>query len=320
LCPKPVDLRTFEFLTDRLPFGYAYNFDNYLFNKIQHINTQEIDKRADYFIANNVKKWIEGKIHFLLDQGIAYSPYKSLFGSFEFNPRIHPKLLAEFWKYIENDLIARGIKQVKITSYAECYAPKKSQLIHSTLLQAGFQVLLKAVNHHIDVSKAQLQERMHPMEIRRLIKCKKAGFKFNRENAARAGEIYDYIKRCRIEKGIEISISKKKLMDYFSEFDPFYQLFTVTDRSHILAATIAINVQRRILYSFLPASLKKYNEFSPSVMLNAGMYEYCQKSQIHQLDLGISTESDGRDQSSLIAFKERMGGEKSYKYFYQKNL
>ena len=119
-------MKTFEFLVDQLPFGYAYNFDNYLFNKIKHINTQGIEERADYFIVNNIKKRIEGKIHFLLNGDHAYSPYRSLFGAFEFSPRIHPNLLSEFWSFIEMDLQSRGIKKVRIINYADCYAEKKS--------------------------------------------------------------------------------------------------------------------------------------------------------------------------------------------------
>ena len=88
----------------------------------------------------------------------------------------------------------------------------------------------------------------------------------------------------------------------------------------LLAATITIKVHRQILYSFLPGSLRRHKHFSPTVMLNAGLYEYCKNNHFEMLDLGISTEKDGKDQRSLIAFKENIGGEKSYKYFFEKEL
>ena len=87
-----------------------------------------------------------------------------------------------------------------------------------------------------------------------------------------------------------------------------------------MAATITIKIHRHILYNFLPASLRKDKQFSPTVFLNVGLYNYCQEHQYEMLDLGISTEPDGKSQDSLIDFKEHIGGEKSYKYYFEKQL
>lgn len=313
-------LKTFEFLTDQIPFGYAFNFDNYLFNKIKHINTQGIEDRADYFIINNVKKRIEGKIHFLLKDKTAYSPYKSLFGSFEFSPRIHPNLLVEFWAFIESDLKSRNIDKVKITNFAACYNPKKAEMVLKSMDNSGFSIGMKATNHHISVGENPLEKRMHPMEKRRLAKCRNNDFSFMEEPLANGSEVYDYIHSCRNEQGLNVSVSKDKLLEYLTYFPQNYLIFSVRHKGELAAATIAIKAHRKVLYSFLPASLRKYKQYSPSVLLNVGLYEYCQNHQIEMLDLGISTEPDGKDQDSLIEFKERIGGEKSYKYFFEKKL
>jgi len=313
-------LKTFEFLVDKLPFGYSFNFDNYLFNKIKHINSQGIDERADYFIINNIKKRIEGKIHFLIKDNHAYSPYKSLFGSFEFSPRIHPNLLLEFWTFIEHDLKERGIYKIHITNYAECYSERKVEIILKTMEKSGFAIALKAVNHHINIDEAPLETRMHPMEVRRLNKCKRNGYTFQEEAKENADEIYDYLRGCRKEQNLELSITKNRFLDYIDQFPQNYPFFSVRNGDVLLAATITIKVHRQILYSFLPGSLRRHKHFSPTVMLNAGLYEYCKNNHFEMLDLGISTEKDGKDQSSLIAFKENIGGEKSYKYFFEKEL
>ena len=305
---------------DRIPFGYAFNFDNYLFNKIKHINTQGIDLRADYFVINNVKKRIEAKIHFSIRNGHAYSPYKSLFGSFEFNPRLHPNLLLEFWTYIENDLKARGITTISITNFAACYSPKKADTIQNVLSKANFSISNKAVNHHIHVSDRPLETVMHPMEIRRLNKCKKNNFSFRKETKDSALEIYEYLMECREEQGLNLSITRETLLDYINRFPGDYSIFSVRSDKRLLAATITVRVHRKILYNFLPGSLKKFKHFSPTVMLLEGLYQYCQKNNFEILDLGISTKSDGKDQPTLIKFKENMGGEKGYKYFFKKHL
>jgi len=313
-------LNTFNFLVDQIPLGYAFNFENYLFNKIRHINTQGIKERADYFIINNIKRRIEGKIHFLCYDGIAYSPYKSLFGSFEFNPRLHPNLLTEFWEFIEKDLRKRKIRRVEITNFAECYAPQKALVIKKTLENAGFSVGLKAVNHHIQIDEEPLRKRMHLMEVRRLEKCQAGDFEFVEESPDNAEEIYDYLELCRQEQGLKLSVGKEKIQEYLFLFPQYYPIFSVRKDKKILAATFAIKIHRKIIYNFLPGSLKKYKNYSPTVMLNEGLYRYCQNHQIDMLDLGISTEKDGHNQKSLIAFKERIGGEQSYKYFFEKDL
>jgi hypothetical protein len=313
-------LKTFEFLTDRLPFGYAYNFDNYLFNKIRHISTQGIDNRSDYFIVNNIKKRIEGKIHFLVKEKVAYSPYKSLFGSFEFSPRIHPNLLGEFWQYIESDLLTKGAEKVKVIHHAECYAPAKAALVRKTLEQAGFSVKLAATNHHIEVDDDPLDSIMHKMQLRRLKKCRKLEFTFQEEESGRAEEIYDFLTLCRKEQGLEPSILKTQFLHYLGEFPQSYLLFSIRDDHELLAATIAIKVHRNILYNFLPGSLRKYSQNSPTVMLNEGLYNYCQQHHIELLDLGISTLKDGTEQESLAQFKERLGAKRSEKCFYEKDL
>lgn len=313
-------MKTFEFLVDQLPFGYAYNFDNYLFNKIKHINTQGINERADYFIVNNVKKRIEGKIHFLLNEGQAYSPYQSLFGSFEFSPRIHPNLLTEFWSFVEKDLRSRGIKKVSIVHHADCYAEKKAEMVLKTMENSGFFIEMKAVNHHIKIDEPPLEDKMHTMEVRRLNKCKELGFTFQEESHDQAEIIYDYLSQCRMEQNLELSISKEKFLMYLDQFPQSYPFFSVRHKGEILAATIAIKVQRQILYSFLPGSLRIFKKYSPTVFLNEGLYKYCQEHRFEILDLGISTEKDGKDQKTLIDFKERVGGEKGYKYFFEKEL
>lgn len=313
-------MNTFDFLVDQVPFGYAFNFDNYLFNKIKHINTQGIKHRADYFIINNVRKRIEGKIHFLLQNRVAYSPYKSLFGSFEYSPHIHPNLLAEFWDFIEKDLKKREIGHVKITNFADCYSSEKATIINKTLENAHFSVSLKAANHHIRIDESPLSKRMHLMEVRRLEKCREQGFEFVEEPSRNAEEIYNYLELCRSEQGLKPSITKEKIREYLELFPQNYPIFSVRNDSEILAATFVIKVHRKILYNFLPGSLKKHKNYSPTVMLNEGLYRYCQRNQFDILDLGISTEKDGKDQKSLIAFKERMGGIKTHKYFFEKDL
>jgi hypothetical protein len=313
-------LKTYEFLVDEMPFGYVFNFENYLFNKIQHIGTQGVKDRIDFFIINNIKRNISGKIHFLLKDGVAYSPFKSLFGSLEFNNRVPPDLIFEFWQFIEQKLRKRNVHTIRITNFAECYAPKRAEIIDTTLRKSGYICILKAVNQHIPVDEQPLTIRMHPMEKKRLRKCKRNGFLFAKEPLEHTRAVFSYLHYCRKEQGLDISIDLEKFLNYTVLFPKNYFLFSVKNQDELVAATIAVRVHRRILYTFVSGSQRKYRQFSPTTMLNNGVYDYCQSNKMRIMDLGISTEQDGTDQHSLITFKERMGCEKSFKHFYSKTL
>ena len=221
---------------------------------------------------------------------------------------------------ISKDLKNRGIQRCLITNPAECYSPRKMEILKKSMEKSGFSINRKAINHHIPIEEDSLEERMHPMERRRLNKCRNAGFIFREEPIEKAEEVYNYLAQCREEQKLKLSISKEKFFSYIEEFKQNYPFFTVRDQENILAATITIKTHRKILYSFLPGSLRKFKHFSPTVMLNEGLYRYGQEHDFEMLDLGISTEDDGTDQTSLIAFKERMGGKISYKYFFEKEL
>jgi hypothetical protein len=310
----------YSFLSDQLPFGYAYNFDNFLFNKIQHINFQEVKERADYFLVNNVKKRIEGKIHFLLKDSVAHSPYRSLFGSFEFNPKLQTSLLADFTRFIEDDLGSRKIQKIRIVHPAECYSEIKAKKTEEALTRVGFQCIHQAVNHHITVDDVPLIEKIHLMEQRKLKKATNKNLQFVNEPEENADEVYEYITKCRSEQGLIPSINKAALHEYLEVFPQNYYLFTVRKGKEILAATVAVKVSRKILYNFLPANLKKFNALSPMVMLLDGLYQWASEANYEMIDLGISTLRDMRPQNDLITFKERMGGILSYKNTFEKVL
>ncbi len=278
------------------------------------------DSRVDFFMVNNVRKRVEAKVHFLIDKNIAFSPYRSLFGSYEFNPVLSLNLLRDFVQYSLEELYKRSVVTIKLIHHAQCYYPEKSDKIHQALLTNQFRISLQAINHHIRITDTPLVKRMHLMEKRRLIKCQKSGLRFSIDLPSEMDNIYAFIKKCRMENDLEISIEKEKLKAYLEQFPQNYWLISVRSGEEILAATVAIKVNRKIVYNFLPASLRQYNDLSPMVMLIDGLYQHLSHHQYELLDLGISTLHNGIHQKSLIQFKERMGAEPSWKNSYEINL
>jgi hypothetical protein len=311
----------FEFIASQLPFGYAYNFENYLFNKVMHINTQGTEDRVDFFLANHAKKRIEAKVHFLLKDGEACSPYKSLFGSYELNARLSTDLLSGFVDFIEDKLASRGVRCIRIVHHATAYNHLKSDKVRDALTSRGYAITWTGINHHIAVDSSALTDRVHPMEARRLRKCAQAGLQCVQETVSSADQIHAFIGECRREQKLKPSIPLSMLKFYLERFPLDYMLFAVRNvEGTLYAATVAIRVCRRILYNFLPASPSKFRTFSPTVLLIEGLYKYCQAHSYEMLDFGVSTLPDGRHQQSLIAFKEHMGGQPSEKWIFEKAM
>jgi hypothetical protein len=310
----------YEFIAGMPPPGYAFNFDNYLFNTLRHLRLQGPGHRLDYLLINRVRRRIEAKIHFLAEDGVAWSPYRSLFGSFEFNHRLATGLLGEFAAFAVNHLKGLGLHRAVITHAADCYGLLKARKVQETLIGLGFVETFMAANHHIPVDNRPLIDKMHAMEIRRLNRCRREGLVFAEEPADRAEDIYRFIGECRSEQGLKPSIGYDLLQMYLRDFPQQYRLFAVRQGGELFAATVAIRVHKKVLYNFLPASPERYNTLSPTVMLLEGLYDYAAGRGYELLDLGISTAPDGQHQEGLIRFKERMGALPGWKRRYEKSI
>ncbi len=105
----------------------------------------------------------------------------------------------------------------------------------------------------------------------------------------------------------------------FHDFPDRYSLFVVKDGETTIAAAVGVKVRTDLLYNFLPADHPEYLGYSPVVLLNKGMYEYCRTNGYKIYDLGIAT-SGGIRNEGLIRFKEHLGGILSHKYSYSIRL
>jgi lipid II:glycine glycyltransferase (peptidoglycan interpeptide bridge formation enzyme) len=98
-----------------------------------------------------------------------------------------------------------------------------------------------------------------------------------------------------------------------------YKFFSVSNGKDIIAATICVHVNRRVLYNFLPAHDEMYKKFSPVVYLMHGIHHYAQNEKFKLIDLGISS-VHGKPQTGLIKFKERLGGKAISKLTFVKEI
>jgi hypothetical protein len=180
----------------------------------------------------------------------------------------------------------------------------------------GYRVTLAELNNHLPLNQ-DFEARLHPSERRRLAKCQRHGFHFEQEPLFFLPKAYDFLRRCREEKGQHLSLSEERLTELFRLFPNNHFLFSVRDGAGEWAAlTVAIQVNERVLYSFYPASPLSYNAFSPVVLLNQGLHAFGRASGLQLLDLGTSTLPTGLNQS-LLQFKRHLGGILSLKLSFE---
>ncbi len=261
-----------------------------------------------------------GVFHCFIEDGVAYSPMKSLFGGFETSKKVGYDELRHFIVATIKLLKEKNVRSVRITLPANFFRKPKTKLQKKILQELGFSKVLKLKNHHIEITKKTLLHQMHEMEKRKLKKCNKEGIAFYQEANDMLPILYNFISLCRKEKKQPLNISLENLQQSMETFPENYFIFSVKLNNELFAVTIAVRVNENILYNFLPASPIKFNHLSPMVKLIDGLYSYARSNNYKYLDLGVSTTSDGKDQDSLVAFKMHMGGIRSTKVVMEKQL
>ncbi|WP_227763862.1 hypothetical protein [Hymenobacter sp. 15J16-1T3B] len=221
-------------------------------------------------------------------------------------------VLDEWLRTAHEQLAAHGCRSWQLRLPPFAYEPARSGALVAALQRLGYQVELAEIDTYLPLSQPY-EARLHPSERRRLHKCQRHGFRFEQEPPLLLPLAYEFLRRCREEKGQALSLTEAQLAALFRDFPRDYLLFSVRDAAGDWAAlTVAVLAGRGVLYNFYPASPLRYNAFSPVVLLNAGLHAFGQASGLRLLDLGTSTLPEGLNES-LLHFKRHLGGVPSLK-------
>ncbi len=261
------------------------------------------------------KEVVVAGIHFFLVKQdnrhyIAVSIPESPFGSLEYGD-ISSHEIQHLVAYTNEHLWSKGVDKIIIKDCIEAYRSGRNFTCEAILLGAGYQIKDSFVNHHIPVDYIPHEDKMQRMEQKRLRKCKRAMVHLQQELMDRLTECYHFLKRCRREKGWELSLSLTDLEQQLSQSPGVFCLFSVFHEDERIAAALCIKVNSGIIYNFYHESLAAYKSYSPVTLLLKGIYRYCQQAVIRMLDMGTSPSR------SLQAFKEHCGGIASFKHTYQ---
>ncbi|OWP61629.1 hypothetical protein CDA63_18430 [Hymenobacter amundsenii] len=250
----------------------------------------------------------------------ARSPWRAPFGAVQTAPDLPADVLRAFLEVVETTLLAHGVGSLTLRPHAFAYEPAASARLTAVLTGLGYHIAPVELNSYLPLNR-DYSTHLHPSEQRRLRKCARHGLRFEQEPPLLLLPLaYEFIHRCRQEKGQPLNMSLEQLQELFRGLPRHCFLFSVRDAAGEWAAvSVAIQVRADVLYHFLPASPLAYNHLSPMVLMNAGLHAFGRASGMRLLDLGISAVPAGVDQS-LLRFKSHIGGVTGLKLTFSKQL
>jgi lipid II:glycine glycyltransferase (peptidoglycan interpeptide bridge formation enzyme) len=308
-----------EFIEGKLPPGHRYDFDPYLFNLPANLLLQANEGWHSFYAIRVDKKLIRAHIHFHEKEHLACSPFKNPFGSFEFSDAFTPKELFDFIKFVEHSLKKKGISKVEIKSYPHHYNPYRTALLTTFLLNNQFRIEEAELSACLDVNPSKLFESLSSWEKRKIKQQEKRNLRFKQLPDGKFHEVFHFIEVCRKERNQSLSMNLGQLENVMKAFPENFLLFGVYEDKLIAAASIAIKINKSILYNFYSAHSKQYDALSPVVGLMEGMYNFCQQENFKILDLGTSS-LRGKPNFSLLDFKINMGAVPTPKLTFVKEL
>ena len=247
-------------------------------------------------------------------KSLDYSP----FGGFVLSPGASQDTLARMLAHIEDWCARSGVKEICIRVYPNIYNPAESELVHRVLQRVGYRVVLKELLQFIAIDHDSFA-RFNRNRRRKLRGCVEAGFRFVRLSSDQIGTAYKIFVECRNNKNYPVTMSLADFENAFEKFPEQYFLFGVLDGDTLVAASVCVAVNDKILYDFFHGDKLIARKFSPITLLLKGIIEFCLAHDFRLLDLGVSTDTSGVN-AGLQRFKYSFGSSDSQKFTFYKRV
>lgn len=306
------NLRVIEALPENAEKGFSgllYTQPNFL------VGNNQLPQKHFYLFDSSANVGL-GHIGFSLEEGIFFSPFKAPFGGFSLADDLTSIEITFFIFEVIRILKERGAAFIQIKLAPDCYFKNMGVLVEN-LGYAGFELLERLEYQAIPIIGQEFDATLASMEIRKLKKCKDAGFQFSKLPKHKLADVFEFIKGQRQEKGYRFSMEWPQLKLAQKVNPDAYIPFVVKDKDRIVAATIGILASDKVLYNFSPAHHPEYEQLSPVVLLTEGLYDFCRASELNYLDLGTSYLS-GKVNEGLRQFKSHLGGQSFFSYSFRK--
>ncbi|MCF0053784.1 hypothetical protein LXM25_27170 [Dyadobacter sp. LJ53] len=248
------------------------------------------------------------------------SPPNAPFGGIQCAIGCTDSELTFFARCIIDWMKGRSGKKLVIKTAPFCYQPILHNLLHNVYINTGFAVIQCFANSFIPVDQNNFISRIKSAEKRKLKKAIAAGFQAAILPELPCATVYEFLAQCRDQKGYRMPLTLWQIENLRQKFPDTYRVFAVMDKAKIIALTLTVRVNNKILYNFLCDDLLSYRVYSPMVMLTEAVYNHCQQEHIEILDLGISLNENGDHKPSLSRFKKNISGEDCTKITYEINF
>lgn len=258
-------------------------------------------------------------MRFCLIDGVARSPLRAPFGSFDTKGSLSPEIVFNFLTFVEEQLKRAGVSEIVIKNPPDLYNPELMTLLSNFFLTHQYRVSEAEIGAVIPVSERPFPDVIHPRKKRKLHQSRTETLKFLRLERTALPVVYNFIAARRSEKNYRLSISVEELGRFIDRFPNNYLLFAVVSGQEILAASVAIRVREHVLYHFISDHVRKIGVLRPALILMEGIYDYCRLAGITLLDLGTST-LDGQADVKLLRFKTEIGGHLTHKFTFAKTI
>lgn len=288
-----------------------------IFHDPDHLKLQAPAGWHAFYIQHNER--VEGLVHTHIETGEAVSPYRSPFGSYLFSDAVTETVLTEFVTYCESRLAGQKVRSIVLKNQPEIYAAEKNMLLVQVLDKLGYTPTKEETSAVIPVNEKPFESGLHKSEKKRLRKCRENALAFEIMPIEQLQKIYIFLEACRKEKGYVLSMAFEEIKKLAQAFPERIVLSAVIDKNQLVAANISIRVYNHVLYNFYHDHASAYDSLSPVVLLNEGLYLFCQENKIQFLDLGTSSLGDKLNES-LLNFKLNLGAKASRKLTFTKKL
>jgi len=305
-----IDLQQTHFLS-QTRHGLKSFTNPWLYYLPEYLSKQQQTIDQSFYLVEQESQTIQAQVHFDRHLDRAISTQCSPFGSFE-GENLAPEVASWFLDQVEERLRLGGIKEVVLKQPIQIYQQQKIWV--TILTNAGYD-RTDQVNHHIPVTREPFYEKLHTMQRRKLKGS--AVFTFQLYGSDQLNVVYDFVARCRKQKGHRLSMTESALQQVVSALPEYFIFPTVWLHGQMVAAAIVVKATNTIWYNFYPAHDAQYNHLSPMIFLLDRLYLYAQQQQVITLDLGTS-EFQGQLIPTLAQFKSRVGGIESLKSTFSK--
>lgn len=309
----------YQLFEGAIPSGFENDFDESLFNSKPHRLVQSSAKWYSFHLLRKDKKKVMASIHFSVIKGAALSPVRAPFGSFELSDAVVSEQLFEYIQFVEERLIGLGVKRITIKCSPEQYHVSLHNMLSVLLFNHQYQIAHAELGACLRISETPFADVVDSWEKRKLKQSLRANLSFKKIPLSQLNNIYHFILTCREDRGHTLSMTYKELYATVRKIESNFILFGVYQDDILVAASIAIKVNKKVLYNFYSAHSKSSDSLSPVVFLIGEMYDWCGKHRFTILDLGTSAWG-GKPNFPLIDFKLRLGAEPTMKLTFEKKL